>query len=398
MHDGYARFCWQNQYYPGSSSRVVFKASNNSRFWYFGSNIRTPQITATDDNTGYYIIWNETVDNSTKFTDNTTLSNIYNLNTTGQAVQLSNGANKNSMYALVFNNQTQPYFFKTTPNIGSKYGLQKSTLASNQIVGRGGVVLKDSVGFFFTLENISIDNQPVDFVDVSDTLVIDDIKQLNNYLISQPFTLSGNSGLNFNIIYGSTTITDNKIFENKNTVSYSLDLIDANSSELLGNVMKVIFDKNNFPVLETQAFQINSGKLTGSKTVQLKLTVQNNFNGQCMLTESYSDIQSFELAKLNIKEISFDEILSVTEYALEQNHPNPFNPSTKISWQSPVASHQTLKVYDILGNEVATLVDEFREAGKYEMNFDASRLASGVYIYKLQAGDFVSSKKMLLLK
>ena len=398
LHDGYARFCWQNQYYPGSSSRVVFKASNNSRFWYFGSNIRTPQITATDDNTGYYIIWNETVDNSTKFTDNTTLSNIYNLNTTGQAVQLSNGANKNSMYALVFNNQTQPYFFKTTPNIGSKYGLQKSTLASNQIVGRGGVVLKDSVGFFFTLENISIDNQPVDFVDVSDTLVIDDIKQLNNYLISQPFTLSGNSGLNFNIIYGSTTITDNKIFENKNTVSYSLDLIDANSSELLGNVKKVIFDKNNLPALETQAFQINTSKLTSSKMVQLKLTAQNNFDGKYLLTEGYSDMLPDELAKLNIKEVGFDDILSVTEYALEQNHPNPFNPSTKISWQSPVASHQTLKVYDILGNEVATLVDEFREAGKYEMNFDASRLASGVYIYKLQAGDFVSSKKMLLLK
>jgi len=398
LHNAGTRFCWRSQYYPGSNSIVVFKADGNNRFWYFGYNTRIPQITASDDNTEYYIIWNEVYGNSTKFTDNTTLSTIYNLGTTGQAVQLSNGANKNNMYALVFNNQNQPYFFKTTPSIGSKYGLQKSTLASNQIVGRGGIVLKDSVGFFFSVENISVDNQLVDFIEVSDTLVIDDIKQLNNYLISQPFTISGNSALNFNIIYGTTTTTENKILENKNTVSYSLDLIDANSSKLLGNVQKVIFDKNNLPSFETQAFQINSSKLTISKTVQLKLTAQNNFNGQCMLTESYSDILPDELAKLNIKEVGFDDILSVTEYALDQNYPNPFNPSTKISWQSPVASHQTLKVYDILGNEVATLVDEFREAGKYEMNFDASRLASGVYIYKLQAGEFVSSKKMLLLK
>lgn len=100
LHDAGARFCWQNEYYPGSIPRVVFKAEGNSRFWYFGYKTRTPQITATDDNVGYYIIWNEIGDNSTKFTDNTTLSTIYNLNTTGQAVQLSNGANKNSMYAF----------------------------------------------------------------------------------------------------------------------------------------------------------------------------------------------------------------------------------------------------------------------------------------------------------
>lgn len=86
------------------------------------------------------------------------------------------------------------------------------------------------------------------------------------------------------------------------------------------------------------------------------------------------------------------------EYSLHQNYPNPFNPSTVISWQSPVNSHQIIKIYDILGKEIATLVDEFKEAGIYEITFDASNLASGVYIYKLQAGDFVSSKKMLLLK
>lgn len=86
------------------------------------------------------------------------------------------------------------------------------------------------------------------------------------------------------------------------------------------------------------------------------------------------------------------------EYSLHQNYPNPFNPTTVISWQSPVNSHQSIKIYDILGKEVVTLVDEFREAGVYEVTFDASKLASGVYIYKLQAGDFVDSKKMILIK
>ena len=100
-----------------------------------------------------------------------------------------------------------------------------------------------------------------------------------------------------------------------------------------------------------------------------------------------------------------------TDYYLAQNYPNPFNPSTKISWQSPVGSHQTLKIYDLLGNEVAVLVDEYLPAGTYEVEFSVGQdsspdIASGIYFYKLQAGDpstgsgqgFVETKKMLLLK
>jgi Secretion system C-terminal sorting domain len=83
---------------------------------------------------------------------------------------------------------------------------------------------------------------------------------------------------------------------------------------------------------------------------------------------------------------------------LSQNYPNPFNPSTKISWQSPVGSWQTLKVYDMLGREVATLVDEYRPAGNYEVEFSATTLSSGIYFYKIQAGEFVSVRKMVLQK
>ncbi|MCX7611318.1 MAG: M14 family zinc carboxypeptidase [Ignavibacterium sp.] len=86
------------------------------------------------------------------------------------------------------------------------------------------------------------------------------------------------------------------------------------------------------------------------------------------------------------------------EFVLEQNFPNPFNPMTIIRWQSPIASHQTLKLYDVIGNEISTLVDEFREAGKYEIKFDGSNLTSGVYIYKLQIGSLIQAKKLVLIK
>ncbi len=93
-----------------------------------------------------------------------------------------------------------------------------------------------------------------------------------------------------------------------------------------------------------------------------------------------------------------DEALQPNEFYLKQNYPNPFNPTTKISWQSPVSSRQLIKIYDVLGNVVATLVDEFKPAGKYDVEFDAANLPSGIYFYKLEAGKFTSAKKMLLVR
>ncbi|MBK7499751.1 MAG: T9SS type A sorting domain-containing protein [Ignavibacteriales bacterium] len=77
---------------------------------------------------------------------------------------------------------------------------------------------------------------------------------------------------------------------------------------------------------------------------------------------------------------------------------NPFNPSTKISWQSPVSSWQTLKVYDVLGNEVATLIDEYRKEGMNSVQFISNKeLSSGIYFYQITTGSIVETKKMLMI-
>ena len=87
-----------------------------------------------------------------------------------------------------------------------------------------------------------------------------------------------------------------------------------------------------------------------------------------------------------------------SDFTLEQNYPNPFNPSTNIRFSLPEANQVTLKVYDMLGQEVVTLVNEFINAGSYEVTFDASNLPTGIYTYSLTAGDFQSVKKMMLIK
>jgi hypothetical protein len=83
---------------------------------------------------------------------------------------------------------------------------------------------------------------------------------------------------------------------------------------------------------------------------------------------------------------------------LDQNYPNPFNPSTTIKYQINELSHVLIIVYDVLGNEVATLVNEEKYAGHYKLEFNATGLQSGVYFYKLQAGNFIQTKKMILMK
>jgi hypothetical protein len=85
-------------------------------------------------------------------------------------------------------------------------------------------------------------------------------------------------------------------------------------------------------------------------------------------------------------------------FALEQNYPNPFNPSTTIRYQLPQSATVSLKIYDVLGREVQTLVNERQAAGQYSVPFNADGLASGVYFYRLQAGSFVQTKKMMLIK
>jgi hypothetical protein len=126
---------------------------------------------------------------------------------------------------------------------------------------------------------------------------------------------------------------------------------------------------------------------------------------------TYSDKLSEDIASklyYRLKQVDFDgsfeysDIIDVeivpAEFSLSQNYPNPFNPVTTINWQSPVSSWQILRIYDVLGNEVASLVNEFKSAGKYSVEFDGTNLPSGIYYYRLNAGNFSDTKKLMLMK
>jgi N-acetylneuraminic acid mutarotase len=93
-----------------------------------------------------------------------------------------------------------------------------------------------------------------------------------------------------------------------------------------------------------------------------------------------------------------DEVGIPEGYYLSQNYPNPFNPSTKINYSIPEITFVTLKVFDVLGNEIAALVNEEKPAGTYQINYSSDKLPSGIYFYRLEAGSFIETKKMVLLR
>ena len=184
--------------------------------------------------------------------------------------------------------------------------------------------------------------------------------------------------------------------------SFTANLIDES----------VILNWQTATEINNYGFEVERSVFSGqSSTVSVKWNkvgfVEGNGNSNSPKQYSYTD-NNINAGKYSyrLKQLDFDgkyeyseivnvEVKAPAKFELSQNYPNPFNPTTRIV---PSNEFVSLKVYDILGNEVAVLVNEQKQAGSYEVNFDASNLTSGLYFYKIKSGDFTHVKKMMLVK
>ncbi len=143
----------------------------------------------------------------------------------------------------------------------------------------------------------------------------------------------------------------------------------------------------------------DNGNTWGKKFVGITDIIDLSVNEEYIFIATKYDIWKIPLNGLLTDAKEKDESLPVL-FTLSQNYPNPFNPTTNIQYSIPQAGHVTLKVYDVLGNEVATLVNEYKQPGNYNSMFSALRtsLSSGVYFYRLQSGSFTTTKKFVLMK
>ena len=157
----------------------------------------------------------------------------------------------------------------------------------------------------------------------------------------------------------------------------------------LNNFYIALYSDNN---LTKAASLLNEAKIQSDLSTPIEIApAEDAYNVHGNVIASSLNVQMPKIQKSN-------EELKPTSYSLLQNFPNPFNPTTVIRYDISKDGFVTLKVYDILGREVMTLVNENKLQGKYSVNFDASNIASGVYFYQLKAGSYTATKKLLLLK
>jgi subtilisin-like proprotein convertase family protein len=123
------------------------------------------------------------------------------------------------------------------------------------------------------------------------------------------------------------------------------------------------------------------------------LSINDNATGDTGLLKAWCIQVTYQVITGGIQTIEIPNY-----YSLAQNYPNPFNPSTSIKYSVPAPTNVTLKIFDVLGKEVATLVNEMKQPGFHTVDFNASNLASGIYFYRIDAGEFTSVKRMALIK
>jgi hypothetical protein len=193
-----------------------------------------------------------------------------------------------------------------------------------------------------------------------------------NIFGSVTFSGEGNNGLNGNAKAGAFVYA----YRNGEFAGYAMTNAEGSYSinGLAAGYYYVFVDKPGFN--ESSTVMVNTGyDITGSP-----LSASADFT----VTSTTS--------------VVVDRTVLPTAYVLEQNYPNPFNPTTSIRYSLPTAGNVTLKVFDIVGKEVATLVNGFQQNGQYTVTFNASNLSSGMYFYRLETGSMTQVKKMVLLK
>jgi hypothetical protein len=412
---------------------VVFYCFDYKVRYYYGSYGESCSINRGGGSSGF-MAWSQNPyggrsNKSIRFDNGTPISSsIRTLSTAGKYVQLGNGTNPDAsnMYVSSFSPFTPPYSFSTSSALGP---LSKDNPAF--AVGRGFMIGKGDGSFSYRLDDLNVDGRNIGWVDAPDTSDYGKIDILNGALMTEPFQLNGRSKVVFTERSGfaDSAAAANTLGKN-DFIRCKVELIDDATGKVVGTIKNISITATTVYSSKALSYRLNT-KGMNNRSVRLKITVATNLvdesrsqseaigsdipdsiasklvhrnvQSNLILTKRFAE-ENLALAKSSLDELTLEESAIPTCFALAQNYPNPFNPKTVVSYQLPVVSRVILKIYDILGREVATLVDGTKEAGAFSVAFDGARLASGVYIMRLSATPedgskpFVQVKKMLLMK
>jgi hypothetical protein len=395
--DWISRIAWRARIYIPPVCRIYLCDPWYSQNWvYVSSSYQTsPSLNKIDDNSGFSFAWSlgRYFPEVIYFVNSSNLGQVKTLNILGGDIQLCNGSSINNMFVTAYNHFTLPYTFVETNSLGS-FG---KVTAGPMFAGRGLSLSKDGVGFEYFLGGMSVDGNRVDFVEAMDSVHYNTLDVINRVLISEPFRLGDKSEFVFteDSQVGDSSAAAGVLGE-RGYVSFKVELVDVATGKVIGMIKKSRFTSSELQSHDMTVYSMSAAGLR-DKVATVKITVETNIDRpRVALAEYYADEGA--ISKLNIEELTLQGTGIPKEYLLEQNYPNPWNPSTAIRYALPQKSDVSLAVYTSLGQLVRQLVNGEQEGGYYDVVFHADGLASGVYFYRLQAGNFVATKKLLLLK
>jgi len=235
---------------------------------------------------------------------------------------------------------------------------------------------------------------------------------------------AGDTKEEFRYALGQYFLDVNPKFANEGTLSYSIvrselpesmkpGSISVSGNQLRMSVNQINSDSKSYPVIPSSKPGLliarmkleTSADIFSKENFDLKWSAdENNFRTKVVAFEEdklveVTDISNHIIESDNNGNTEVENVTELpTEFSIDQNYPNPFNPVTTINYSLPNTQYTILKIYDITGKEVMTLINETKPAGRYLVKFDGSNLGSGVYFYKITAGNFSAVKRMFLIK
>ena len=255
-------------------------------------------------------------------------------------------------------------------------------------------LIDTSTGGLLTVQFGNISGKTSSFrnidADISKDFQLPNANAISDFMNTTPFNLNQTDSINveFGVRSRGWNRGANIVFE----------LVDSSTSKSIRQIQKY----NVSPMDTSSFFQESANQIVNRlQDINGALRVRIDSVNYDNLVVNYMNVMVFENANGSIIKTP-KSILQIgnlpTEFRLSQNYPNPFNPSTMINYTLPASSRVVLKVYDVLGREVRTLVDQYQAGGYYNVVFDASNLPSGLYFYRINAGTYSATKKLMLVK
>ncbi len=399
-----ARLCWkgsldQPEPHGDDLAQTLFvDPASPGNFWYFGSFVQNASINSYfDDMNGtsaFALAWSQNSGSgySSYAVKSTALGSPINLNTSGRDLQLYNGWDFSTMGGISLLT-TAPYAFDLSDAIesgGLMAGGSPETLSGRTAVA----AFQDTSGagpqFFFTLKDVLAGGTRIGFSEAG--------TPDKTGLVSNPFTLTGSTQLSCGIQYGvKDSVAAALLLGKEDFIRFTVELVDVEKGEVIEELTKVQY--GGASIIRRNEVSLNAAGTAGERTVRLRLTAVSSlpalFSAGTLVVPARPGMD----VRLNkAAQPVFDQPAVVNQYHLGANYPNPFNPATNIQYAIPEAQFVTLRVYDLLGRQIAVLVSDPKEPGMYTVPFDAAGLPSGIYFYHLTAGKYSMIKKMMFMK